>query len=1057
MSDRDVTLRFNQEGAESVRTELAAIQAALAATPPTVDGLAAALQRLIAVEQQLARQHQQLGTATTSLTAQWRDARMAFQQGQAAGTGLAGTMGALGAAVSGTLAPLALLGLGLGLGISKMHEFNALAAQTYRELRQLSSVSGLSFEDAGALKGAFARAGVGDQTLSFAMNRLAVEAETNRGAFERMGIGIEGAGGRAKNAGQLFLELHDKINQLSDANERANARRTFFGRAGSGEIAPIFDKSSAELGGLIEKSREFANFSPELEDRIKKLADANAALADRQREVKLAFAETITLPVEQWLTGIATAAQNAGARIRASLRIAGGWGSLGAQFVGKQSAQDLLDSEEQNKRIEATIRKGEAARKRAAEERATAAEGGGTLSPDQARTAEARVRIQFEQQQKLLQGEAAYRAEVARARDADDIQAIQEQIRFTEETVRLAEERFAALLAIEQRATPKGGSVPSDVMTKLAKERDDVTIAGQEQLKLLYVKANQAMAASDQQRVSDAIRLERDSSEQRLAIIDNFGKQELAMLRATSASEVAVTLETAQIELNAARQMTAERLRQNALETQAITDLAARKAALGINTRSETTALADLAKQRVLIELDANTKIIESRNKLIEQMDALARREAQIGRQAVQDAIASLLARRNAEQGPQFARDDFDEAQRHERDLAKQRGDNMADLRKKQADAAKEFDYQQQQAEDRKQRDLEASKFSKGDVMAELSQMLREAREGAATFEGGGSITPEVLAKMTQMADRLTEMATLGTTAPGQAMMQQIQAALAGITGKFVPTALQGLDPVTTRFATATDRFSEAVARFAGGPSIAPGAPGLPGTPGIPGAGGAPASPEAATPMPSTASAWAKAREAAAAAWGGGGGGPSTPDTSGADVTGRSAAGAYGRWPAMPDYQSRFVPGTGGQPPTWAMTNTGFAGMGGERGFGNVGPAPSTGIDRFVAAQEAAKGMAGTRGTTAEADQAKGVFRNTTGDRVDSLGKKVADEPSGASPGGNEGGAADIKSKIDAAVTAGVASISEAFVGGMQAFGDKLGRSIKQSIVAEMATDASRQ
>jgi hypothetical protein len=1149
MSDRDVTLRFNQEGADAVRTEVEAIRAALAQTPPTVEGVAEALRRLLAVEAQLVTQHRQLSTATTSLTSQWAAARTAFQQGQAAGTGLAGTLTAVGAAATGILTPLTLIGLGLGLAVGKMHEFNAAAVQTYRELRQLQSVSGLSFEDAGALKGAFARAGVSDQTLTFALNRLGVTAETDRASFERLGISIEGAGGRAKNSGELFLELHDKINQLTDANERANARRTFFGRAGSGELAPIFDQSREQLSGLIEKSREYANLAPDLVDRLKKLGEAQAELADRQREVKLAFAETITLPVEQWLTNVAKAAQDAGARIRAALRIAGPWGSLGAQFVDRQSAQDLLDSENQEKRIQATIRKGEADRKRDADERAATT--AGTLSPDQARLAEAQVRIQSEQQQKLLQGEAAYRAELSRLREGNDVEAIQEQIRFTEETIRLAGERFTKLLDIERQRSPEG-AVPTDVTTKLVKELADVTIAGQEQLKLLYVKVNQAMAASDQQRVSDAIRLERDSSEQRLSIIDNFAKQELAQVRTSAASEVAVTLETARIELDAAQKITAERLRQNALETQAVTALAGRKSALGINTRPEMLILADLAKQRVLMERDADAKIAESRASLVDKLDQLARREAQIGRQAVEAAAGALRDRRLAELAATHRREDFVEAQDEEREALRQRlnlglipggiqeslNPEMRALTDRQNAARDRFERQEARDERRRQEREDATASSNQDLVNILNEKWATAVADFGRQQAGQPITDAQRANIQQMSDLRAQMAAAGTTAPGLAMMQQLQAGLMGLNEKLVPTALQGLDPVAGKFSTATDKFAMAVDRFAGSPGTSPAGPGVQapaGTPGIaspagsPGASGAsfldviansplglrrdssgrpidvrvvegdplagfqgvgkpsarfvgsgagtrdavggfdltstgPSRGEysatftkgdpnfadmrqeamalgltmekyyerqeqlqslanarqeataarkeaddlaAQSSAAAVTSAWTKAREAAAAAWGGTNA-LSTPDTSGAAGLGRSATGSYGQWPAMPGYQSRFVPGLGDQPPTWAMTNTDFAEMAGERGFGNL--SESAKID------PASLGL----------DGLKSAYANAFG---------------------------EIKTTVEGAI----GEIRASLTAGNQAIIADLAREIEQGLVVKLGYDASRQ
>lgn len=781
---RDVSLRFSAEGAATAQAN--------------VDALAASINALAAQVGKLKEHVETQTKAFEGLAEKVHELHSGFETGKGTVEGFGGALNALSGVISAATSPLGLLTIGLGAAFGAMEHFNNIAVATFRSIRQLEAVSGASAEEAHVLQAAMERMGVSGEAANRAMFRLGFELERGGQGLKKFGLEARTAENEMKTPFEVFLEMAQKISALPDATSQAAASMAAFGRTAGGALAPVlrhFDDLKASMDKIKDEHILGDNF---MED-TKKLIAARADMERGLMKEKLAIAE-VTMEWEKWLTTVPAAVIGAVKRMVVAFDVAHGLGGgfgIGGLFLGKEQAQGILDAEAA---ADKAAKAGEAAAK--ARKDFADKEAHGKLDDDyrlteeEARIANERVRTQSEQALRVLRGEAVFQGELAKLRTGSQETAVQKQIEYEHDVIRIANERYDQELAIAERTVFKtiGGTVREDMQNKMQKERDDAVISAGERIKLLEIKQGEAAAAREQKLAADSIKLTRDTAEERIVVISATAAREAAILHASSEDALSVMLRTARIEMDALRSVTEERLRQNAAER----DLIGREAAKhpdnqALQERAQIQQ-ADLARQRVKIEEDANTKIVQSRAKMIEQLDALAKKEAALGGNLTALALGEL----------------------------KKEGNTQA---------------------------------STADINRKIEEMRRSASQTAAMADQGYAVSLEDLENAMRIAPAFGQWTDIGRgSAPGQTFLKQMINQLSGVQERMTPSMLPaygGMDrylggeqaaartsgigeAVAAAFGSATEKFSQAVEKFAsmGSSSGAPSASAvdLPGT-----------------------------------------------------------------------------------------------------------------------------------------------------------------------------------------------------------------------------------
>ena len=119
------------------------------------------------------------------------------------------------------------------------------------------------------------QSGTSMEALSMGMKTLAVQAEADGAAFEKLGINVRDANGNIKDQGRLFNETITALFKYENTTERLAVASKVFGR-GAQELAPILNAGSKEIERLRKRAHELGlvmndeavNASVEFRDRI---------------------------------------------------------------------------------------------------------------------------------------------------------------------------------------------------------------------------------------------------------------------------------------------------------------------------------------------------------------------------------------------------------------------------------------------------------------------------------------------------------------------------------------------------------------------------------------------------------------------------------------------------------------------------------------------------------------------------------------------------------------------------------------------------------------------
>jgi lambda family phage tail tape measure protein len=157
------------------------------------------------------------------------------------------------------------------------------------DMNDMATKTGLTVEQLSELDYAAKTSGSSIEEVTSAMAKLAVKAtdaatgsKSAKIAFEALGISVTDSSGRMKTQLQLFEEVADALNQISDPTLKAAMSVELFGKSGANLLPLIKDMQSArkearELG--ITVSSDFAKASDEFNDNVTKMSALSSSLA----------------------------------------------------------------------------------------------------------------------------------------------------------------------------------------------------------------------------------------------------------------------------------------------------------------------------------------------------------------------------------------------------------------------------------------------------------------------------------------------------------------------------------------------------------------------------------------------------------------------------------------------------------------------------------------------------------------------------------------------------------------------------------------------------------
>ena len=154
---------------------------------------------------------------------------------------LSGAFKTLAVAISGaTTGAIAWISAAASAGdrVDKLSQKMNLSRQEFQEWDYITKQSGTSME-----------------SLSMGMKTLAVQAEADGQAFEKLGISVRDANGNIKDQGTLFNETLSALFKYENATERLAVASKLFGR-GAQELAPILNSGAKSIDELRKRAHE---------------------------------------------------------------------------------------------------------------------------------------------------------------------------------------------------------------------------------------------------------------------------------------------------------------------------------------------------------------------------------------------------------------------------------------------------------------------------------------------------------------------------------------------------------------------------------------------------------------------------------------------------------------------------------------------------------------------------------------------------------------------------------------------------------------------------------
>jgi len=152
-------------------------------------------------------------------------------------------------------------------------------------MRNTGAALQVSSDDARGFNEAMSSLGVSSTAATQAIRRLEMDASNGGKSLERLGVSATTASGATKSGMEIFTEVVEKINNLSDANQKAEAAFTLLGRGGI-QLLGVMDQINPAIEEATAKQRANSDTNALAVEQSLKL---HAALTD----LKSAFEDGI--------------------------------------------------------------------------------------------------------------------------------------------------------------------------------------------------------------------------------------------------------------------------------------------------------------------------------------------------------------------------------------------------------------------------------------------------------------------------------------------------------------------------------------------------------------------------------------------------------------------------------------------------------------------------------------------------------------------------------------------------------------------------------------------
>jgi len=200
-----------------------------------------------------------------------------------------------------------LAGIGAVVGLDALlGQINAVIGAV-GELQDRAGRVGLPVEELQRFEHAALLSGVSAEQLENALGKLNVAmAEAMRGdkdaigKFEQLGVKIRDAAGELRPAGDVFLDVADRLKAIEDPAERARLAVELFGRDGR-KLLPLLTEGAQGITALGGAMRGVLN-----EAQVKTIADFGDAVDTLKQELVL-LAATNLAPIIQAITDLGRA------------------------------------------------------------------------------------------------------------------------------------------------------------------------------------------------------------------------------------------------------------------------------------------------------------------------------------------------------------------------------------------------------------------------------------------------------------------------------------------------------------------------------------------------------------------------------------------------------------------------------------------------------------------------------------------------------------------------------------------------------------------------------
>ena len=179
--------------------------------------------------------------------------------------------------------------------MSKLSQRTGIAAPTLDKFRKVAELSDTSIQSLEKAFPALAR-GIDDAIVK----GTGPAAE----AFNRLGVGLTDANGKARQTDAVMLDLADKFQKLPDGTEKAALASQIFGQRLGSELIPLLNSGGDAVRGMgTALTQDFADKAAAFNDKLENVQEKLGDMALKLTEALLPALEAIIPAIESLVTG----------------------------------------------------------------------------------------------------------------------------------------------------------------------------------------------------------------------------------------------------------------------------------------------------------------------------------------------------------------------------------------------------------------------------------------------------------------------------------------------------------------------------------------------------------------------------------------------------------------------------------------------------------------------------------------------------------------------------------------------------------------------------------